>query len=1164
MTGRRGRSEGSGRVAGVARQAVSWMGWMGSIGSMGRDGRVFLQTKASSTSDSSSDVRRAVRWTTPTAPNKPSRDVTTHGVGSGFGKWMQEAHSEAFTSAFKRVNGGEGSSVGSNGSSPSSGNGSYDHVYIDVNNVLHVAAHHTKNEDAFFKKLFALLDLNMRRTKPQYTVVLALDGPAPIAKTITQRRRRIRLSSGEKVPLSEDPPRLLKIGLTPGSALALKIDRALEYYAATRLLSRNALPKGLLFEISGTRVPGEGEVKILRSMKARVSNPKFKNHSHLIVSEDSDALLLAMTAAPADVFVLSSKLVFSVQAFNESLKKDLPSSMTDTQLISARRDFVALAVMMGNDYLPGSRFGVKYSWRAYAKLRSENFEAPDWRLESERGQRTNGRRVSGGRGRERGRMQTGWDYGADESSSSASTVSSTNGVSEFPHQVMNYCEDVGWGKYRDAPLFPVPGESDFGGPSASNRRAARFFGADVSGTAAVYEDGKLAFRHPPPVNWQMLRDFAKVLSDPEYVKWQVSGGLRPRADVQRAVNAAAASVHTPSPTGKTWKTFDEDDKTEDSREERSAENKNTGENAEELPLLREGTFSTIPGVAGVVRAKLDPKRSARRAYEYVHGVGWVLEMYYSGACLDYGYHFQYSSKEHNQGIAATIGGNGSDGVNAGGALARAADDAAIAAATAAVANAAAAAQAAAGTVNNEKKNTNSTSSSTQGVQKPPHMGGRSTHPPPAVDLADFQQLPDTYDPTLDPLRDRGRAKIAYLNRYPITPLAYSLAVIPRGGRAMLAKGVRPLVDAGSPTHHLFCDDYCVTCIKHRIAAGPLERVIQQESGNGGINGGGNGGQGRGRGGKNGGRGRGRGRGKTSTTTGTGRDLSRKIAGGDATIREAAEAGGEVAREVLRKLNRRHLDHLSRAPQHATDKPPPPLNDLEGAVARLALDDGLNADEETLRTLGDEPVLIWHHRNNDPPDLDLMSDDALTRDEDIPEWATRVAPPGCRPVGRQMHEIRRYDGDAAPVISKWAVGGEAPAVASGPGGGPQRMGKQAQTNRSAGGTKKKRGRGGAAPTSKEGINSSNEGSTSVPSERKPVKVAARAAPKPKLGKELSPQKPKSAFKPKPKSNDVTSSAARTDVTRGGRVHAYVGVSRTSGMSAKHFSARSIIAARFAFV
>ena len=141
-----------------------------------------------------------------------------HGVGSGFGKWMQTSYAEAFTDAHNAS-----SRRGGGGEKPKSGpSGAYDHVYIDVNNVLHVAAHHTKNEDAFFKKLFALLDLNMRKTRPQYTVTLALDGPAPIAKTITQRRRRIRLSSGEKVPLSEDPPRLLKIGLTPGSKLALR------------------------------------------------------------------------------------------------------------------------------------------------------------------------------------------------------------------------------------------------------------------------------------------------------------------------------------------------------------------------------------------------------------------------------------------------------------------------------------------------------------------------------------------------------------------------------------------------------------------------------------------------------------------------------------------------------------------------------------------------------------------------------------------------------------------------------------------------------------------------------------------------------------------------------------------------------------------------------
>jgi hypothetical protein len=547
----------------------------------------------------------------------------------------------------------------------------------------------------------------------------------------------------------------------------------------------------------------------------------------------------------------------------------------------------------------------------------------------------------------------------------------------------------------------------------------------------------------------MLRDFATVLSDPEYVKWQVSGGLRPRADVQRAVNAAAASADAAAAGAAFQASLSA--RAEMAREN-SVDGREQRERDEDLAPdeLREGNFSTIPGVAGVVRAMLDPKRSARRAYEYVHGVGWVLEMYYGGACLDYGYHFQYSSKEHNAGIAATIGVDGAGGKNENGAsrLARAADDAATAAATAAVAAAAAAAASGGETKTSadSKHSKNGGPGAFVAPAKPPHMGGRNTIPPPAVDLADFQTLPDTYDPRLDPLRDRNRAAIAYLNRYPITPLAYSLAVIPRGGRAVLARGVRPLVDAGSPVHHLFCDDYCVTCIKHRITAGPLERVIQQESAGRAPAAAASGRAGAGAEGGGGGAAATR----VARRLPRARDLSRKFAGGDATIREAAAAGGDVAREVLKKLNRRHLEHLSRAPQHAQDKPPPPLNDLEGAVARVSLDDGLNEDEETLRTLGDQPVLIWHHTSCDPPEVDLTLNDALTLAEDIPRWAARVTPAGCRPVGGQMHEIRRYDGDAEPVIARWAVGGEAP-----PGG--RRAGRRREANEK--GRQGQQGRGG---------------------------------------------------------------------------------------------------------
>lgn len=1041
--------------------------------------------------------------------------MLARGVGSGFGKWMQTSYAEAFTEAKMAKQNRKSKGKGRSGGAPEGGGGgedgveagaprssayhdtgSYDHVYIDVNNVLHVAAHHTRNEEAFFKKLFALLDLNLRKTRPQYTVTLALDGPAPIAKTITQRRRRIRLSSGEKVPLSADPPRLLKIGLTPGSTLSFKIDRALEYYAATRLLSRNALPRGLLFEISGTRVPGEGEVKILRSMKTRVNNPRFKDHSHLIVSEDSDALLLAMTAAPASTFVLSSKLVFSVAVFNRQLARELPAG---TALEGARRDFVALAVMMGNDYLPGSRFGVKYSWRAYVQLRS-GVPGP-WA----------GARAGAGRGR------SGKDAGH------------SRGGSADPGDAPGAAAVEARGHYCDSAMFPRPTPAEEEAMRRSARRRGgrgRNFGGEGELTA-VCEEGKMAFRRPPPVHWAMLVDFARILSDPDFVKWQVSDGLRPRSDIRRPRSTASATrtFSAAATAGVATKTDHEG---------------GGGGDDDNTPA----TVSTLSDSAE------DNLRSTRRAYEYIHGVGWVLEMYYSGTCMDYGYNFQHlprarrhvvpaSTARHSR--AGTGDGDGSRDLNGAGsgeadgrmevksreedrgptgsveqgdppvlssnrdACRGSREATATVDPTAASSASIPATSTTAGNIGSTSAHAPLAPTATDTHSSGKHdkhraAGGRTVRGGGgggggggrlqtfAVDVADFLTLPLSYDPSLDPLRDRLRASMAYQNRYPITPLAYSLAVIPRGGRAMLAPGARRLVDPGSPVYHLFKDDYCPACFKHRIAAGPLERVIQMESqpgpgqvGDGAPSGGGGSGGGRERS-RSKSKGRSKVEGRTDDvlegiTQTLHTDSSRKFAGGDQAIREAAAAGGYAAREMLRRLNRRHQEHLQRAPQHASHRPPP-LNELEGAVARVSLDGHLSANEETLRTLGDQPVLMWHQSDPGPgsglPALDAA---ALTLEEEVPDWAASVIPPGCRPIGRLMHEIRRYDGDAALVVSSWSAGGET-AAAGWVGGSGGSSGGAGGRGRGRGNRRRGGGEDGGAESGGR-IGGSSEAGTSSP-------------------------------------------------------------------------------------
>ena len=125
---------------------------------------------------------------------------------------------------------------------------------------------------------------------------------------------------------------MMKLGITPGSRLALKVDRAIEYYIASKV-HREEFGADILYELSGTTVPGEGEIKLVRAMQLRQENPNFQNHTHCVVSEDSDAILLALTVNPTmDVFVSGAqRLCLSARMFNEELAMSLNPNLKSAQ-----------------------------------------------------------------------------------------------------------------------------------------------------------------------------------------------------------------------------------------------------------------------------------------------------------------------------------------------------------------------------------------------------------------------------------------------------------------------------------------------------------------------------------------------------------------------------------------------------------------------------------------------------------------------------------------------------------------------------------------------------------------------------------------------------------------------------------------------------------------
>jgi len=101
----------------------------------------------------------------------------------------------------------------------------------------------------FYILLYQKLDFVLDTCKPNKSVMFALDGPAPLAKLVTQRirRKRVELTAAE-----EDGKTVSPLALTPGTAFMQEVGDALAYFICQRLVSNKW--KHLRMDISGATV----------------------------------------------------------------------------------------------------------------------------------------------------------------------------------------------------------------------------------------------------------------------------------------------------------------------------------------------------------------------------------------------------------------------------------------------------------------------------------------------------------------------------------------------------------------------------------------------------------------------------------------------------------------------------------------------------------------------------------------------------------------------------------------------------------------------------------------------------------------------------------------------------------------------------------------------
>ena len=242
----------------------------------------------------------------------------------------------------------------------------YDHIYIDLNFMLHLSMFRNTNERKFIAYLFRQLDDVITKYTVLKSIVIAIDGPSPYSKINLQRKRR-----QDMVNPDADYSKLNSLFLTPGTPFMLNLIKHLNHYIKNR--KKWFRYRKVEFKVYPTTIPDEGEIKLLNQL---IKNGKKNNYeSHLIVGNDADLIVMAIGLKGIhniDILVKNRRSYDLVSIPKIIIGHNKKYGIIETDSISLlkncslRQDFMVLSIMMGNDYFPKVAF-TKFDslWHAY-------------------------------------------------------------------------------------------------------------------------------------------------------------------------------------------------------------------------------------------------------------------------------------------------------------------------------------------------------------------------------------------------------------------------------------------------------------------------------------------------------------------------------------------------------------------------------------------------------------------------------------------------------------------------------------------------------------------------------------------------------------------------------------------------------------------------------
>ena len=234
----------------------------------------------------------------------------------------------------------------------------YNNLYIDLNACLHNISYLVSSKYELFMRLEHFIMNIIQIVNPTDKIIFASDGPAPMAKLLLQRSRRLDMS---RKSINTETTSL---NFTPGTIFMNELNKNL-----IKLIEKiKTLYKvEVILMLDG---PNEAEIKVKQYIYKSVA--KNDKHTHCVVSNDADVIVLSMNLENIHNVFVMHKTSQNVEIISLGV---LLNEHTDKFGCSRRpgHDFTVLNVMLGNDYIPKVNFvDFPKLWKSYKAVLRNN------------------------------------------------------------------------------------------------------------------------------------------------------------------------------------------------------------------------------------------------------------------------------------------------------------------------------------------------------------------------------------------------------------------------------------------------------------------------------------------------------------------------------------------------------------------------------------------------------------------------------------------------------------------------------------------------------------------------------------------------------------------------------------------------------------------------